>query len=362
MSNIATAKPKDMVLLEEEQLVTMTVDGQLFGIPILRVQDIVEPSDITPVPLAPAAIAGVLNLRGRIVTVIDLRQLLGSSTPEDERKMGVTVERGGDLYTILVDTIGDVRSVAVRDRDQAPTTIEESIRRLCSGIVRLEDDLLVVLDIDRILDEETIQNTPATTRRRMTFGKRSMNHSDGSKKSSPAKEQDNDEPARADGARNGTALKKSGSAGDVKSSALPCSDTRTGTSAPKPANPVKAKAASPGQPFKSKQEITKHAGALFDALMSDRTVSHFVAESDRAEVKQAFADWSASLFGHGGQDVDDLIVVLELLVREQGLDDDHFIALGKHAHTVLNRAGVDSAAIDAVLTKIDEIREKVLPH
>ena len=78
MSDLALAESKDLTTLDEEQLVTMTVDNQLFGIPILKVQAIVEPDQITPVPQAPGAIAGVLNLRGRIVTVIDLRECLGA--------------------------------------------------------------------------------------------------------------------------------------------------------------------------------------------------------------------------------------------------------------------------------------------
>ena len=93
MASVATRSDTTIVGENEEQLVTMIVDNQLFGIPILQVQDIVEASKITPVPLAPSAIAGVLNLRGRIVTVIDLRKLLGNNdeVPWDSQ-MGVTVE------------------------------------------------------------------------------------------------------------------------------------------------------------------------------------------------------------------------------------------------------------------------------
>ncbi len=146
--------------VDVEQLVTMMVDGQLFGIPILKVQDIVEPQQITPVPLAPSAIAGVLNLRGRIVTVIDLRECLGAEPIERERMMSVTVEHKGDLYTLLVDSIGDVRSLPRKSFDKPPNTLASRMRRLCAGIFRLENDLLAVLDVDRILGEETIESTP----------------------------------------------------------------------------------------------------------------------------------------------------------------------------------------------------------
>ena len=149
---------------DEEQLVTMIVDKQLFGIPILQVQDIVEATKITPVPLAPSAIAGVLNLRGRIVKVIDLRKLLGNfeELPWDSQ-MGVTVEYQGDLYTLLVDAIGDVRTLSRRDFDSSPSTMEDNIRQLCSGIYRLRGNLLVVLDVSRILINEVIEATPVIT-------------------------------------------------------------------------------------------------------------------------------------------------------------------------------------------------------
>jgi purine-binding chemotaxis protein CheW len=161
MASVATLSDTSIVGENEEQLVTMIVDKQLFGIPILQVQDIVEASRITPVPLAPSAIAGVLNLRGRIVTVIDLRKLLGNSeeVPWDSQ-MGVTVEYKGDLYTLLVDAIGDVRTLPKRDFDSAPSTLEDKVRKICSGIFRLRGNLLVVLDVSRILLPEAIEATP----------------------------------------------------------------------------------------------------------------------------------------------------------------------------------------------------------
>lgn len=151
----------DQVAIDKEQLVTMVIEGQLFGVPILNVQDIVEPRLITPVPLAPSAIAGVMNLRGRIVTVINLRQCLGvAEKPETPRRMGITVEYRGDLYNLLVDSIGDVRDLPRRDFEKPPATLDEKLRRLSTGIYRLPDDLLVVLDIERVLDTEILMKTP----------------------------------------------------------------------------------------------------------------------------------------------------------------------------------------------------------
>lgn len=163
------AKTTEVATRDEVQLVTMHVDGQLFGIPILKVQDIVEPERITPVPLAPGAIAGVLNLRGRIVTVIDMRRVLAArgDFEDGQSLMSVTVDHKGDLYTLLVDAIGDVRSFPASTYEKPPTTLDENLKRVCAGILRLEEALLVVLDVDKILSEETLARTPPSTRKRL---------------------------------------------------------------------------------------------------------------------------------------------------------------------------------------------------
>lgn len=159
MSELAIVEEKLVSDRAEEQLVTMTVDGQHFGLSILSVQDIVETHAITQVPLAPSAISGVMNLRGRIVTVINLRRILGKSD-ESECRMGVTVEYKGDLYTILVDQIGEVRLLDQGDFEAVPATLDPILKQLCTGIYRLDEELLAVLDVDQILDPETIAQTP----------------------------------------------------------------------------------------------------------------------------------------------------------------------------------------------------------
>ncbi len=159
MSELAIVEEKLVSDRAEEQLVTMTVDGQHFGLSILSVQDIVETHAITQVPLAPSAISGVMNLRGRIVTVINLRRILGK-TDNAESRMGVTVEYKGDLYTILVDQIGEVRLLDQDDFEAVPATLDPILKQLCTGIYRMDEELLAVLDVDQILDAETIAQTP----------------------------------------------------------------------------------------------------------------------------------------------------------------------------------------------------------
>ena len=113
MSTAVAERPQTDVVVHGlenlDQFVTFTVNGQMFGVPVLRVQDILQTHKIASIPLAPAEVRGSINLRGRIVTVIDVRARLGLE-PADENatnQMGVTVEMGMDLYTLLADSIGD---------------------------------------------------------------------------------------------------------------------------------------------------------------------------------------------------------------------------------------------------------------
>ena len=159
MSELAIVEDRSVSDRNEEQLVTMSVEGQLFGLPILSVQDIVETHNITQVPRTPSAISGIMNLRGRIVTVINLRRILGRDD-ESNSRMGVTVEFHGDLYTILVDQIGEVRLLDRSDFEAAPATLSTKLKQLCTGIYRLDGELLAVLDVNQILSAETIAQTP----------------------------------------------------------------------------------------------------------------------------------------------------------------------------------------------------------
>lgn len=140
---------------ELEDFVTFTIGNQLFGIPVLRVQDILTPDQIAPIPLAPKEVRGSINLRGRIVTVIDVRVRLSLPRRENAgngKNMGVTVEQDNDLYTLLVDQIGDVIGLSPTLYEKNPGTLDPKWRDFSNGVYRLEKQLLVVLDIDRLLD------------------------------------------------------------------------------------------------------------------------------------------------------------------------------------------------------------------
>ncbi|HZO46577.1 MAG TPA: chemotaxis protein CheW [Xanthobacteraceae bacterium] len=135
------------------EYVTATVGGQLFGLPISRVQDVFAPDRLTRVPLAPPEIAGLLNLRGRIVTAIDLRRRFGlDALTGDAPRMAVGVEWKGESYGLLIDAIGEVLKLQTSDREDNPVNLDPGLARVSAGVHRLEGKLLVVLDVDRVLD------------------------------------------------------------------------------------------------------------------------------------------------------------------------------------------------------------------
>ena len=130
---------------------TVKIGGQMFGMPVLEIQDVLGPQRITRIPLVPPQVAGALNLRGRIVTAIDARTRL--ELPKDTaggREMSVVVEFRGELYSIIVDEVGEV--LALQQIQPNPPTLNPSWRSISSGIVRLQNDLLVIMDIARLLD------------------------------------------------------------------------------------------------------------------------------------------------------------------------------------------------------------------
>jgi purine-binding chemotaxis protein CheW len=135
------------------EYVTATVGGQLFGLPISRVQDVFAPDRLTRVPLAPPEIAGLLNLRGRIVTAIDLRRRLGlDALAGDAPRMAVGVECKGESYGLLIDAIGEVLKLPLSGREDNPVNLDPGLARVSAGVHRLDGKLLVVLDVDRVLD------------------------------------------------------------------------------------------------------------------------------------------------------------------------------------------------------------------
>ena len=134
------------------EYVTATIGGQLFGLPIARVQDVFIPDHLTSVPLSSPYIAGILNLRGRIITVIDMRHRLG--VPQkigDQQPMAIGIEHRGESYGLLIDEIGEVMTLPDSLRESNPVNLDIRVAEVSSGVFRLASQLLVSLNIDRVL-------------------------------------------------------------------------------------------------------------------------------------------------------------------------------------------------------------------
>jgi len=135
------------------EYVTVVIGEQLFGLPISRVQDVFMPDRLTRVPLSSPEIAGVLNLRGRIVTAIDMRRRLGMGPRTDGRpSMAVGIELKGESYGLLIDSVGEVLKLADNTREPNPVNLDQHLARVSAGVHRLEGQLMVILDVERVLE------------------------------------------------------------------------------------------------------------------------------------------------------------------------------------------------------------------
>jgi purine-binding chemotaxis protein CheW len=140
------------------EYVTVMIDEQLFGLPISRVQDVFSPDRLTRVPLAPPEVAGVLNLRGRIVTAVDMRVRLGLPKRDGSRPpMAVGIDHQGEAYGLLIDQVGEVMKLPVSGREANPANLDPRWAKISDGVHRLDGQLLVILDV-----EEVLRNGPET--------------------------------------------------------------------------------------------------------------------------------------------------------------------------------------------------------
>lgn len=132
--------------------VTARVGSQLFGLPIASVREVFVPGRMTRVPLVSRDIAGVLNLRGRVVTVIDMHARLGVGGERAALPKAVGVDQRGESYALLVDTLGEVLRLRDSCLEATPVNLDSRLARVASGVHRLDDELMVVLDAGRLLE------------------------------------------------------------------------------------------------------------------------------------------------------------------------------------------------------------------
>lgn len=146
----------------KKEFVTVMVGKEVFGIPVLQVRDVLNDRKVTHVPLAPKEVEGSMNLRGRIVVAVNLRRKLGMPDLEPGRKaMHVVVDHQGELYSLVVDSVGEVLSLEDALFEKTPATLDASWRALATGIYRLKDHLLIILDTPGILNSLCVKDNDA---------------------------------------------------------------------------------------------------------------------------------------------------------------------------------------------------------
>ncbi|WP_298347023.1 chemotaxis protein CheW [Ferrimicrobium sp.] len=136
---------------ESEQFCSFLIGEYRCAVPMDHITEVLAPQHLTPVPIAPSTVAGLLNLRGQILTVLDLRaSLLGLGAPSSSEPMVLVLERANQLFALLVDAIGDVLRAASGDLLGTPETIPVPFRRLTTAVIRQGDVITLVLDAERI--------------------------------------------------------------------------------------------------------------------------------------------------------------------------------------------------------------------
>ena len=132
------------------QLATIWLDGDLYGVEVAHVQEVLKSQGLTRVPLAPAAVAGLINLRGQVVTAIELRERLGRPPrPEGTDAVVIVVRLHGEAVSLLVDAIADVVDVDPADFEAPPDTLDGAGRELIRGAFKLDGHLLLALDVHK---------------------------------------------------------------------------------------------------------------------------------------------------------------------------------------------------------------------
>jgi purine-binding chemotaxis protein CheW len=140
---------------ETQQVCTFTVDGLLFGVNVVQVQEVLRFQEMTPVPLAPAVVSGLINLRGQIVTALDMRQRLGlPARSADTPPTNLILRDQQRVVSLLVDEIGDVVEVSTDSFEPAPETLPPASRALIDGVYKFKPQLLLLLNTERAVRVE----------------------------------------------------------------------------------------------------------------------------------------------------------------------------------------------------------------
>lgn len=139
-------------MVNQQKCITFYLDSFFFGVEVLKVQEVIRFQEMTPVPLALSVVSGLINLRGQIVTAMDLRRRLRlSERSADDLPMNVVVRCNEEAVSFLVDEIGDVLEVQPDLYEPLPETLSGPVREAAEGVYKLKERLLIMLDVEKIL-------------------------------------------------------------------------------------------------------------------------------------------------------------------------------------------------------------------
>lgn len=144
-------------MADQRQLCTFFLNERFFGIEVEKVQEVIRYQTITPVPLAPGVVRGLINLRGQIVTAVDLRRLLQvEDRPDDRLPINIVIQTRQSIFSLLVDRIGDVLEVEEDSFEHPPDTLDGIARELIRGAYKLQGRLLLVLNVEKLFSPDIL--------------------------------------------------------------------------------------------------------------------------------------------------------------------------------------------------------------
>ncbi len=150
-------------MADQRQLCTFFLNERFFGIEVEKVQEVIRYQTITPVPLAPGVVRGLINLRGQIVTAVDLRRLLQvEDRPDDRLPINIVIQTRQSIFSLLVDRIGDVLEVEEDSFEHPPDTLEGIARELIRGAYKLQGRLLLVLNVEKLFSPDILNRDQGT--------------------------------------------------------------------------------------------------------------------------------------------------------------------------------------------------------
>jgi purine-binding chemotaxis protein CheW len=151
MTTVAQNAPQTLT-----QWVTFKLDGETYGVNVMEVQEVLRVTDIAPVPGAPNYVLGIINLRGNVVSVLDTRRRFGLQTTEsNDATRIVIIESGGQTVGIRVDAVAEVLDVDSSEIESSPDVGNDEAARYISGMVSRGDELVILIDVHKIISEET---------------------------------------------------------------------------------------------------------------------------------------------------------------------------------------------------------------